>query len=86
MADSLIPDATKVAAKRGFIRTAAQSLSGAAVLGGGLTLAFTSNALLAIAVAIASAVVDAVVTGAQSYFSIISKGIPVDYTATSKEP
>lgn len=81
MNKDLIPEATKTAAKRGFIRTAAQSLSGSAVLGGGLTLVFTGDALLTVAVALGSAVANAVVTGGQSYFSIISKGIPEDYQA-----
>lgn len=78
---ALIPDATKVAAKRGFIRTAAQSLSGSAALGGIPTLVFTGDALLTVGVGMVSAVVGAGLAGAQSYFSIISKGIPEDYTS-----
>ena len=79
MTDSLIPSATKTAAKRGFIRTAAQSLSGSAALGAIPTLVFTGDALLTVGVGLASAIVGAGAAGAQSYFSIISKGIPEDY-------
>lgn len=75
----LIPEATKLAAKRGFIRTASQSLAMSFVLPAGVTIAFTQDALLAAGVGLAGLVVGALVNGAQSYFSILSKGIPEDY-------
>lgn len=75
----LVPKETLVAAERGFLRTAAQSLASSGLLGGGLTFGFTGDALLALGVAVASAVGTAVVNGAQSYFSIVANGIPEDY-------
>ena len=83
---SLIPADTQVAAKRGFIRTATQSLATGFVIPAGLTLAFTSEFALALALGLAGAAVQALVNGAQSYFSILSKGIPEDYeTLDSRE-
>lgn len=76
---SLIPADTQVAAKRGFIRTAAQSLATGFVVPAGLTLAFTSEFALALGLGLAGAVVNAGINGVQSYFSILSKGIPEDY-------
>lgn len=81
MSEKLIPEATQVAAKRGFIRTGAQSLATSAGLGGGLTLVFTGDALLALAVAVGSMLFAAVTNGLQSYFSIIGKGVPEEYVA-----
>ncbi|WP_053386258.1 hypothetical protein [Leucobacter japonicus] len=76
---STIPAETKLAAKRGFIRTAAQSLATSFVIPAGVTLAFTQEALLAAAVGVAGVIVGAGVNGLQSYFDIISRGIPDDY-------
>lgn len=81
MADSLIPDATKTAAKRGFIRTATQALEigipTAAVTGGALSGADPAT----IGWALLAAVVTAVGAGARSYCSILWRGIPEDYQA-----
>ena len=46
----VIPDTTLFAAKRGFVRTFSQSLATSLVIPAGLTLAFTHDALLAVAV------------------------------------
>lgn len=79
MTTTLIPAATKTAAKRGFIRTTSQALEvgipTAAVTGGALSGADPAT----IGWAVLAAVVSAVGAGARSYFSIISKGIPEDY-------
>ena len=86
MSDPLVPDATVKAAKRGFIRTASQSV--ATALAGGITV----NAVLAaidggtinptvLIVTAAVAVVTPIINGAQSYFSILGSGIPDDYKA-----
>jgi hypothetical protein len=86
MSDPTIPPATLKAAKRGFIRTASQSI--ATALGGGITV----NAVLLVInggnvdwtvliVTAAVAVATPVINGAQSYFSILGKGVPEDYTA-----
>ncbi len=79
MSEKLIPADTKLAAKRGFIRTAAQSLATSLVLPAGVTFAFTQDALIAAAVGVGGMIVGAVVNGAQSYFSILGSGIPEDY-------
>lgn len=79
MADHLIPNDAHRAAVRGFIRTASQSLATSFGGFGGLTYVFTQDALLSAAVGVGGAVLSAVVNGAQSYFSILSKGIPEDY-------
>ena len=80
MSTELIPADTRVAAKRGFIRTATQSLATSLVLPAGATFAFTQDALLAAAVGVGGMLVGAVINGLQSYFSIISNGIPDDYS------
>ena len=80
MSTELIPADTHVAAKRGFIRTATQSLATSLVLPAGATFAFTQDALLAAAVGVGGMLVGAVINGLQSYFSIISNGIPDDYS------
>lgn len=78
MSEKLVPEATKTAAKRGFIRTAAQSLS-SVIPTTGVVIGLTGDWLLAAGLGAASAVVSAVFAGAASYFSIISKGIPEEY-------
>lgn len=86
MSDPTIPASTLKAAKRGFIRTASQSI--ATALGGGITV----NAVLLVinggnvdwtvlVVTAAVAVATPVINGAQSYFSILGKGVPDDYLA-----
>lgn len=80
MTAQLVPSATKIAAKRGFIRTAAQSLA-SAIPTTGVVIGLTGNFLLAAGLGSLSAVVTAGLAGAASYFSIISKGIPEDYQA-----
>jgi len=79
MTDKLIPADAHRAAKRGFIRTAAQSLATSLALPAGVTFAFTHDALISAAVGVGGMIVGAVVNGAQSYFSILSKGIPGEY-------
>jgi hypothetical protein len=77
--DSLIPAAVQLAAKRGFIRTASQSLATGFAVPGALTLVFTGDGLLALGVGVAGLVFNAVVNGAQSALNIVSNGIPKDY-------
>ena len=81
----VIPDATMFAAKRGFVRTFSQSLATSLVIPAGLTLAFTHDALLTVAVGAASMLAGAAVNGAQSYFDIISKGVPDEYQVDEPE-
>lgn len=82
---ALIPANTKAAAARGFIRTASQSLATGFVIPAGLTFAFTEEFGLALLLGVAGAGVQAVLNGAQSYFSILSKGIPEDYETLDDE-
>lgn len=76
----LVETSVKVAAKRGFIRTAAQSLS-SIIPTGTISIVLTGDWALGAVLGIASAVVTAGMAGAASYFSIIGKGIPEDYKA-----
>lgn len=80
MSTELIPADTRVAAKRGFIRTATQSLATSLVLPAGTVFAFTQDALLSAAIGAGTMIVGAVINGLQSYFSILSSGIPEDYS------
>lgn len=79
MADKLIPQNALRAAQRGFIRTGAQSIATGAVVPGALVLTFTHDGLLALGAAAAGIVFNAVVNGAQSFFSILASGIPEAY-------
>lgn len=76
--EKLVPANVHRAAKRGFIRTAAQSLAGG-IPAAGITLALTSDWLLAVALGAASAIITALLAGTASYLSIIADGIPADY-------
>jgi len=82
---SLIPANTQAAAKRGFIRTAAQSIATALAGGVSATAVLSVVAgeveLVPTLIVWGVAVATPFVNGAQSYFSIIGKGIPEDYEA-----
>jgi hypothetical protein len=81
---SIVPAKTKIAAKRGFIRTTAQSY------GATLTTGISASVITGIAtgevqvvptaITLAVALVAPVIAGAASYFSILGDGIPEDYT------
>lgn len=83
MTDNVIPASTKLAAKRGFIRTTAQSY--ATALAGGITATVVLGvvtgevALVPTIVTAAVTLVSPVLAGAASYLSILSNGIPEDY-------
>lgn len=83
MSDAVVPAATRLAAKRAFIRTTAQAY--AATLGGGVTvtgvLAIITGQvdLVTVIVTLAVALVSPVLAGAASYASILGAGIPDDY-------
>lgn len=79
----IIPEATRVAAKRGFIRSTAQAYA-TAVAGGISTTAILAVVtgevpILATAITWAVAALSPLAAGAASYLSILSKGIPEDY-------
>ena len=81
MSTKLIPDDAKVAATRGFIRTASQTLSSIIPIGA-ITIGTTGDFWIGAALGIAGGIVSAVAAGLASYFSILSKGIPVEYAAS----
>lgn len=83
--EKLIPADVTLAAKRGFLRTASQSI--ATALAGGLTVGIVTNAVAQaqsgdwtpIIVSAAVAVATPLINGAQSYFDIHGRGIPAEY-------
>lgn len=83
VSNDVVPAATKLAAKRGFIRTTSQSISTA--LAGGLSATVIISTLtaepnwLALGITAGVTVVSPFLAGAASYFSILSRGIPEDY-------
>lgn len=79
MSNAIIPAGVKLAAKRGFVRTAAQSLATGFAVPGALTLVFTGDGLLALGLGLAGLAFSALVNGTQSALSIISNGVPEDY-------
>ena len=87
MTDPIVPAATKLAAKRGFVRTTAQAY--AATLGGGITatavLAIVNGEvdILTTAITLGVALVSPLLAGAASYASILSSGIPGDYQSAT---
>lgn len=76
-----VPVAVQAAARRAFLRTAADAMSTSALLTGGIAIAFTGDALTALGVAAGSAVAGALFAGAQAWFRMIAKGIPDEYAA-----
>lgn len=77
---TLIPADTKLAAKRGFIRTAAQSLA-SVIPTSAITITLTGDWLAGAGLGVASAIVTALLAGTASALSITAKGIPEDYQA-----
>lgn len=79
----VIPDQTRLAAKRGFIRSTAQAYA-TAIAGGISTTALLALVagevpLLATIITWAVAAVSPLGAGLASYLDILSKGIPEDY-------
>ena len=85
MPNTVIPANTKLAAKRGFVRTATQSLASVIPITA-IAIPTTGDALLGIGLGVAGAVATALLAGAASALSIISKGIPEDYQAAPESP
>lgn len=80
----IIPSATKLAAKRGFVRTATQSLASVIPITA-ISIPTTGDALIGVALGVGGALVTAALAGAASYLSITSKGIPDDYVRAAVE-
>ena len=85
MPNTVIPANTKLAAKRGFVRTATQSLASVIPITA-IAIPTTGDALLGVGLGVAGAVASAILAGAASALSIISKGIPEDYQAAPESP
>lgn len=85
MPNTVIPANTKLAAKRGFVRTATQSLASVIPITA-IAIPTTGDALVGIGLGVAGAVVTALLAGAASALSIVSKGIPEDYQAAPESP
>ena len=78
MASNLIPADTARAAKRGFIRTACQSLA-SAIPTSAVAVTLSGDWVLGVGLGVASALVTAVLAGAASALTITAQGIPEDY-------
>ena len=85
MPNTVIPANTKLAAKRGFVRTATQSLASVIPITA-IAIPTTGDALIGVGLGVAGAVASAVLAGTASALSIISKGIPEDYQAAPESP
>lgn len=85
MSAEIVPTATRIAAKRGFVRTAAQSLS-AAIPTSAIAVTLSGDWALGLGLGLAGGVVTALLAGAASYLSIISKGVPEEYIAAGETP
>lgn len=85
----VVPDAVRLAAKRGFARTTFQGY--AATLGGGITATVIIGLIqgtvdpVVLAVTVGVALVSPLLAGAASYASIASKGIPDEYQVSPDE-
>ncbi|MEV8023650.1 hypothetical protein [Microbacterium sp. NPDC080220] len=83
MSTSIVPDSTKLAAKRGFIRTTAQAYSTS--LAGGISttviIGLTTGEVqpIPLAITVGVALVTPLLAGAASALSILSRGIPGEY-------
>ncbi|WP_029153483.1 hypothetical protein [Microbacterium gubbeenense] len=77
----VVPADVRLAAKRGFVRTATQALSSVIPLGA-IAIPTTGDALLGIGLAAGGALVSAALAGAASALDIISKGVPEEYQTT----
>lgn len=85
MSKNIVPAHVSLAAKRGFVRTATQSLASVIPITA-IAIPTTGDALVGVGLGVAGAVVTALLAGAASALSIISNGIPEDYQATPEHP
>lgn len=89
MTDKLIPENASLAARRGFIRTTAQSYGATLTTGISATVVLGvvtgEVALVPTLVTLGVALVSPLIAGAASYFSILSSGIPAEYEPATPE-
>lgn len=81
--EQVVPAATKLAAKRGFIRTTAQAYA-ATIPAGGISatalVAFAENPNWVVAgITVVAALLSPPLAGLASYLNITANGIPEDY-------
>lgn len=75
---NVIPTATRLAAKRGFIRTSAQTLS-SAIPTSAIAISLSGDIWLGLGLGVAGAVASSILAGTASALAIISSGIPDEY-------
>jgi mevalonate kinase len=80
MDKKLIPADTHLAARRAFVRTAAQSLA-SVIPTSVIAISLTSEFWVGVGLGAAGAVMTSLLAGAASYLSIVSNGIPDAYQA-----
>lgn len=85
MSEKVLPASTALAAKRAFIRTAAQSLS-AAIPTGAIAIALTQDFWVGAGLGVAGAIVTSVLAGTASALMIVSNGVPEEYQAPAPSP
>lgn len=78
MSQSVIPAKTKLAAKRGFVRTATQTLSSVIPITA-IAIPTTGDGLLGVGLGVAGAAASSLLAGTASALMIISSGIPDEY-------
>lgn len=78
MSESVIPRATVLAAKRGFVRTATQALSSVIPITA-IAIPTTGSGALGLGLGVAGAVASSLLAGGASALMIVSKGIPDEY-------
>lgn len=81
--EKVVPEATVLAAKRGFIRTTAQAYA-ATIPAGGVSAATIASVIenpnpVLIAATVIAALVSPLLAGLASYLDITARGIPADY-------
>lgn len=79
----LVPAIVRTAAKRGFIRTSTQALASAIPITA-IAVGTTSEWVVGVGLGVAGAAATAVLAGTASYLSILSNGIPGDYTSSTE--
>lgn len=88
MSNTIVPEAARLAAKRGFVRTTAQAYAGAIPAGGvsagALASVIDNPDPLLIGTVVAAWVLSPLLAGLASYLTLISKGIPDEYAVAAR--
>ncbi len=84
MSTALIPAKTKLAAKRAFIRTSAQTLSVSIPTAGVTGAALSGADPVMVAWSIGAAVISSLGTATASALDILAKGVPDEYSTAAK--